>query len=151
MIIDKIGNASRYYPLGAGIAEAFEHISHNDLKSIEKGKYDLIEGKLKMIVNEYEQKCIDRVKMEVHHENIDLQYWVSGTELMGYAPLENQSPMEPFNKEKDCGFYAGNGDFTKLKPGMFAIYFPYELHTAVVDSEGDSNVRKIVYKIHVEK
>ena len=149
MIIDRIENASRYYALGSGIAEALEYIKNNDLSKIESGKYEIHKDKIQMIVNEYEQKCTDKVRLEAHRKNIDVQYWESGSELMGYAPLQTQSVLEPYAEEKDCGHYAANASFSKLEPGMFAIYFPTDLHTAVVDIECDSKVRKIVFKVAI--
>lgn len=150
MIIDRIENASRYYPIGSGIAEALEYIKNNDLSKIESGKYEIHLDKVQMIVNEYEQKCFDRVRLEAHCINIDVQYWVSGSELMGYAPLQSQSVLEPYNKEKDCGHYSAVATFSRLEPGMFAIYFPTDLHTAVADEQCDSKVRKIVFKVIAE-
>ncbi|HEY3389708.1 MAG TPA: YhcH/YjgK/YiaL family protein [Prolixibacteraceae bacterium] len=150
MIIDRIENASLYSPLGSGIAEALEYIKNNKLNTIDSGSYDIREGKLRMIVNEYEQKCTDRTTMEAHRKNIDVQYWVSGSELMGYAPLKSQTILEPYNEEKDFSNYASAGaSFSKLEPGMFAIYFPTDLHTAVMDSNCDSKVRKIVFKVAI--
>jgi len=150
MIIDRIENASRYYALGSGIAEALVYIKDNDLTAIEIGSYEISKGKVRMIVNEYEQKSTDRVTMEAHRKNIDVQYWVSGSELMGYAPLQSQSLLEPFNEEKDFGNYAAEASFSKLEPGMFAIYFPTDMHTAVEDIQCDSKVRKIVFKVALE-
>jgi len=150
MIIDRIENASLYYALGSGIAEALAYIKNNDLSKIESGKYEIHKNKVQMIVNEYEQKCNDRVTMEAHRKNIDVQYWVSGSELMGYAPLQSQCLLDSFNEEKDFGNYADNASFSKLEPGMFAIYFPTDLHTAVEDVECDSKVRKIVFKVSME-
>ena len=150
MIIDRIENASLYYALGSGIAEALAYIKNNDLSKIESGKYEIHKNKVQMIVNEYEQKCNDRVTMEAHRKNIDVQYWVSGSELMGYAPLQSQCLLDSFNEEKDFGNYADNASFSKLEPGMFAIYFPTDLHTAVEDVECDSKVRKIVFKVSIE-
>ena len=131
MIIDRIENASLYYKLGSGIAEALVYIKDNDLTTIEIGSYEISKGKVRMIVNEYEQKCKDTVTMEAHRKNIDVQYWVKGSELMGYAPLQSHSLLEPFNEEKDFGNYAAEASFSKLEPGMFAIYFPTDMHTAV--------------------
>ncbi|MCX6239845.1 MAG: YhcH/YjgK/YiaL family protein [Bacteroidia bacterium] len=150
MIIDRIENATRYYALGSEIAEALEYIKNNDLSSIASGSYEISKGKVRMIVNEYAQNCTDRVRMEAHRKNIDVQYWVSGSELMGYAPLQTQKVLEPYNEEKDCGHYAADASFSKLEPGMFAIYFPTDLHTAVADEQCDSKVRKIVFKVVVE-
>ncbi len=150
MIIDRIENASLYYELGSGIAEALVYIKDNDLTTIETGSYETSKGKVRMIVNEYEQKCKDMVTMEAHRKNIDVQYWVTGSELMGYAPLQSHSLLEPFNEEKDFGNYAAEASFSKLEPGMFAIYFPTDMHTAVEDIKCDSKVRKIVFKVALE-
>jgi YhcH/YjgK/YiaL family protein len=150
MIIDRIENAPQYYALGTGIAEALEYIKTTDLSKIEPGKYEIRKDKIRMIVNEYEQKCVDRIRMEAHRKNIDVQYWVGGSELMGYAPLQSQSALEAYNEEKDCGHYAADASFSKLEPGMFAIYFPTDLHTAIVDGQCNSRVRKIVFKVSIE-
>ena len=150
MIIDRIENASRYYALGSGIAEALDYIKNNDLSKIETGKYEIRKDKIQMIVNEYEQKSTDRITMEAHRKNTDVQYWVSGSELMGYAPLQSQSLLEPFNEEKDFGNYEADASFSKLEPGMLAIYFPTDLHTAVADAQCNSKVRKIVFKVPAE-
>jgi len=150
MIIDRIENASRYYALGSGIAEALEYIKNNNLATIAPGKYAISGDKLQMIVNEYTQDCNDRVRMEAHRKYIDVQYWVSGSELMGYAPLHSQPELESYNEEHDCGFYSADGSFSELKPGMFAIYFPTDLHTAIADDHCNTKVRKIVFKVAVE-
>lgn len=150
MIIDRIENASRYYALGSGIAEALKYIKNNDLSTIASGSYEISKDKVRMIVNEYEQKSSDRIRLEAHRKNIDVQYWVSGSELMGYAPLQTQRVLEPYSDEKDCGHYAAEASFSKLEPGMFAIYFPTDLHTAVTDEQCDSKVKKIVFKVLVE-
>ena len=150
MIIDRIENASRYYSLGEGIAEAFEHLKNNDLTTVKPGSYPIIKDKLRMLVFDAEQTNSDRIKMEGHRKNIDVQYWVSGSELMGYAPLQAQSLLAPFNEEKDYGNYEADGSFTRFEPGMFAIYFPSDLHIAVADEQCTSAVRKIVYKVNIE-
>jgi len=150
MIIDRIENASRYYALGSGIAEALEYIKDNDLSAIALGCYEINKDNVNMIVHEYEQKSTNRVRMEAHRKNIDVHYWVSGSELMGYAPFQSQSLLEPFNEENDCGHHLANASFSKLEPGMFAIYFPTDLHTAVTDEQCNSQVRKIVFKVNAE-
>jgi len=150
MIIDRIENASRYYALGNGLAQAFEHIKNNDLTEIAPGSYPIIRDKVRMIVFDSKQTNTDRITMEGHRKNIDIQYWISGSELMGYAPLLSHNLLEPFNEEKDCGNCSADASFTRLEPGMFAIYFPTDLHTAVIDEKCNSTVRKIVFKVCVE-
>jgi YhcH/YjgK/YiaL family protein len=150
MIIDRIENAPRYYSLGEGITIALEYLKSNDLSSKATGSYEIIKDKVRMIVFDYEQKCTDRTKMEAHRKNIDVQYWICGSELMGYAPLESQTILEPFNEEKDYGNYAAEASFSRLEPGMFAIYFPTDLHTAISDEKCSSTVRKVVFKVRLD-
>ena len=149
MIIDRIENAYRYYALVPGIKLAFEHLLTTDLTTYEPGSYP-IKAKIRMIVFDSEQTNTDRTIMEGHRMNIDVQYWVSGSELMGYAPLQSQRLIAPFNEEKDYGNYEADASFTRFEPGMFAIYFPTDLHTAVIDEKCKSSVRKIVYKVNIE-
>ena len=147
MIIDKIENASRYYKLDHGIAEALKYIQNNDLRKTAPGKYEIVNKKVSMLVQEYEQANTDQIKLEAHQKNIDVQYWVSGSELMGYAPFQPEIVITPFDKEKDFGFYQADGTFTRFKSGMFVIYFPGEMHTAIKDEQCQMNVRKIVFKV----
>ncbi len=151
MIIDRIENASRYYGVGAGVAEALKYLETNDLNPLSAGSYEIIKDKLRMLVFESKQTNTDRVTMEAHRKNIDVQFWVKGSELMGHAILGSQPILEPFNEEKDYGNYPAEASFSKLEPGMFAIYFPTDLHTAVVDEQCDTMVKKIVFKVMVEK
>ena len=150
MIIDRIENASRYFGLGTGIAEALKYLKNNDLNSLSPGNQVIIKDKLRMLVFESVQTNTDRITMEAHRKNIDVQYWVKGSELMGHAVLGSEILIEPFNEEKDYGNYAASASFTKLEPGMFAIYYPTDLHTAVADEACNSMVKKIVFKVVVE-
>lgn len=150
MIIDRIENASRYYGLGTGIAEALKYIRNNDLSLFAPGNYIIIEDKIKMLVFDAEQANTDRIRVEAHRKNIDVQFWVNGSELMGHAILGSQKVLEPFNEEKDFAIYAAEASFSRFEPGMFAIYFPTDLHTAVADDQCSSKVKKIVFKVNCE-
>ncbi len=150
MIIDRIENAYRYYSLASGIADAFEHLKNTDLSGVTPGSYPIVKDKIRMLVFDSEQVNTDRIKLEGHRKNIDVQCWIHGSELMGYASLESQQLLEPFNEEKDYGNYADEASFSRFVPGMFAIYFPTDLHTAVADEQCNSAVRKIVYKVTIE-
>jgi len=58
--------------------------------------------------------------------------------------------VEDYNEKADYAFYNCNASFTRLSPGMFVIYYPTDLHTAVTDPQAESKVKKIVFKIRVE-
>ena len=150
MIIDRIENAARYNGLGAGISEALKYITNNDLDTYAPGSYEIIKDQLRMIVFDSEQTNTDRITLEAHRKNIDVQYWVSGSELMGHAILGSQSLIAPFNEEKDYGNYKAEATFSKFEPGMFVIYYPTDMHTAITDEDCHSKVKKIVFKVRIE-
>jgi YhcH/YjgK/YiaL family protein len=147
MIIDRIENAERYFRLGKNIEKALLYLIDNDLSKIHAGKYIIEKDQIVMLVNEYEASNTNTYKLEGHRKNIDVQYWISGSELMGYSPLGDQEIIEDYNNTTDCAFYQCEASYTKFEPGMFAIYFPTDLHTAVMVPNESKNVKKIVFKV----
>lgn len=150
MVLDSIENAARYLNLGEGVAKALQYIQHNDLSQITPGKYEIEEEKLVMMVFEFEASNTDECKLEGHRKYLDLQYWVTGSELMGHDILGSQKILEAYDEQKDCAFYSCLASYSRLTPGMFVIYYPSDLHTAVADPLSTNRVRKIVFKILAE-
>lgn len=149
MILDIIDNSDRYLCLGKGISDALQYITANDLSKVQPGTYEIDGKHLKMIVNEYENTNSNECRLEGHRQYIDLQYWISGSELMGHEILDNQPVLEEYSEEKDCAFYNCIASYSRLLPGMFVIYFPSDLHTSVPDPLSHPKVKKVVFKIAV--
>jgi YhcH/YjgK/YiaL family protein len=150
MVLDTIENAARYMHLGDGISKALLYIRQNDMTAIKPGRYEIENDRLVMLVFENNNPTTDTCKLEGHRRYIDLQYWVSGSELMGHEILKSQPLLEDYNEKADYAFYNCNASFSRLLPGMFVIYYPTDLHTAVTDPQSGPMVRKIVFKIHVD-
>ena len=147
MVLDTIDNAGRYLHLGERIEKAFQYIQSNDLSKLAAGRYELEGEQLVMLVFEYQQSNTNECRLEGHQKYLDLQYWVSGSELMGHEVLQNQEVLEAYNPKTDCAFYNCIGSYARLTPGMFVLYYPTDLHTAVADPLSNERVKKIVFKI----
>lgn len=150
MVLDTIANASRYLQIGEGIANALNYIRNNDLSAVQPGRYEIEGDRLVMLVMELENTNTNENRLEGHRRYIDLQYWVSGSELMGHEILNSQPVLEAYNEKSDCGFYNCIASYLRLLPGMFVIYYPSDLHTAVNDPLSNERVKKVVFKIQVE-
>lgn len=150
MVLDIIENASRYLHMAEGITHALNYIQSNDLSLVEPGKYEIDSDRLVLLVNEYVNTNTDECRLEGHKRYIDLQYWVSGSELMGHEILKSQPVLEAYNEKTDCGFYNCIASYSRLLPGMFVIYYPSDLHTAVNDPLSDGKVKKAVFKIQMD-
>jgi YhcH/YjgK/YiaL family protein len=150
MIIDTLEHASRYEGLHPRFKAAFDFLRNTDLATWPEGRFELAGSRLFALTQAYETKPIEGAKLEAHRTYIDIQFVVSGEEAIGYAPLTAQAPVDPFNEEKDIGFYHGDASFTTLAAGMFAIFYPNDAHLPSRYLHAASPVKKIVIKVACE-
>lgn len=148
MIVDKIENAEIYQGLGDRLLAGLAYIKETDLAVLKPGRYDISEG-LFALISEYDTKDEADCKPEAHEKYADIQYIISGTELIGYVPLEDQVPSVPYNPEKDLVFYDTKVSYTEMKAGMFAVYFPTDIHRPGVQNGTSSLVKKLVLKVRL--
>jgi len=149
MIIDKIENSKLYEGISQRIKEAFEYIRNTDLKNIKPGKYEIDGENIFALISEYKTKAESEGKLEAHRKYIDVQCVISGEELMGYAPLGIQQFLEPYKDENDIVFFKGEKSFTKVSSGMFAIFFPEDVHMPGMSTGKISDVKKLVIKVRI--
>jgi YhcH/YjgK/YiaL family protein len=147
MIIDKLENAHLYKNLGERISKSFDYLKQTNLKNLAPGKYEIDGENIFALVSEYKTKPESEGKLEAHKKYIDVQYVISGEELMGYSPLGNQQILEPYKEENDIEFFEGDKSFTKVSAGMFAIFFPEDVHMPGIAPGKSSSVKKLVIKV----
>jgi YhcH/YjgK/YiaL family protein len=149
MIIDKLSNANLYSSLGERISKAFAYLKQTDFTITELGKYEIDGDNIFALVNEYKTKDANEGKLETHRKYIDVQFVAQGSELMGYAPFNSQQITDYYNEQNDITFFAGEKSFVKIDEGMFAIFFPADLHMPGIKVEESTYVKKIVIKVKV--
>lgn len=151
MIIDTLQNAALYYGLGPKFVKAFEYLQQTDFSKVEKGKYEIDGTVIIAIVNEYDTIPTDGEQMESHKKYIDVQYIVSGEELIGHDFLRNQTPSKAYDDTADYMLFGEAPTFfSKLEQGMFAIFFPTDLHMPNIKVKDPVPVKKVVMKISVQ-
>ena len=149
MILDKIENAERYKGINELLYEGLKFLAENDFKETEIGKFYLKDDMLYAMVNEYETKAENECKLESHKKYIDIQFIVKGRENIGYTIYKGQEPTVPYNSEKDVTFYEEDVNILTLKEGMFAVFFPDDLHQPGIEVGGKAIVKKVVVKVRV--
>lgn len=148
MIVDRIENYHHYIGLGDRIRLALEHIRTTDFTQRAAGRYDLDGDNLFVILNDYETVSRKTGQLEGHRKYIDVQYMVRGTEWIGYTPLADQTIAVNYTEEDDCILYEGGSTFFKFEEGMFAVFFPHDLHLPGTE-EIPTPVRKVVVKVKI--
>ncbi len=150
MVLDRIENAERYETLHTGFKKAFDFIRNNDLASLETGRYEIDGDSVFALVQSYNTAAVSEKQIEAHRNYIDIQYMISGEEMIGYTGSQNLTVTVPYSSEKDIEFYSHkNTTFCYLEPGTFSIFFPEDPHMPCCQvKEGNPvEARKLVLKI----
>lgn len=150
MILDKLENVAFYTCISEKLKKGFEFLKNTDLQSIEIGRYE-IEGKdVFALVSEYDSKKPEDCRLEAHQNYADIQYIVSGKEAIGFVTLKNQEVTLAYNPEKDIVFFSGETTPLIMETGMFAVFFPQDVHRPCMQIDGPEKVKKVVVKVRVQ-
>jgi YhcH/YjgK/YiaL family protein len=151
MIIDKIKNISLYKGLGKRLDLAFDYITNGDFSNLKAGKYQIDGDEVFFLMNEYETKLNKAEVLEAHKKYIDVQYILTGEEVIEYTPLRDQVISREYDSENDYAFYYSEQNIQlTFKAGMFAIFLPEDLHMPGVVSNHPSIIKKIVVKVLID-
>jgi biofilm protein TabA len=132
--------------------KALAWLRDTDLETAAPGKYEIDGDKVYATVAEGQTKNPEDTRWEAHLKYIDIQYVVIGKEKIGVAPLSKAFGTEPFNTDKDVGFYEipePDCKYYVAEPGTFFIFFPQDAHRPGIRAKGTDTVKKIVIKIKV--
>lgn len=155
MLFGYISNIKQEMPLyPAALQTGLNFLREADLASLALGRHEIEQDRIYASIAEYETEPKDQRRPEAHKKYIDIQYVCSGAEMIGVAPLEQAREVaEDCLTERDVIFYRhipGETDLTLL-PGMFAIFFPWDVHRPNCSLGGENGrVRKVVVKIAVD-
>jgi biofilm protein TabA len=132
--------------------KAFNFLKSNDLSGLELKRYDIDGDNLYAPVSEYLTKNEEDARYEAHQKYIDIQYVVSGKELIGVAPMTRKKDfLEPYNAVKDVEFLTvTEGKNCLALPDRFFIFFPEDAHRPGIKDGENSPVRKIVVKVKID-
>jgi len=146
MIIDRLSQASLYYPVSDRLAKAFRYLQETDLLSLSSGKHEIEGNVVYASVSEFTTKAIEEGTWEAHRKYIDIHYVIEGIEQIGYASIDDLS-AGPYDEEKDFFALEGEGTFYTLKPGDFVVMFPRDAHMPGIAYDDRLYIKKVVMKV----
>ncbi len=151
MILDRIENIALYKDIPS-LRDAIAYILSQDLAALPIGKTEIHGSALYVSVQSYTSRPASECRDEAHRSYIDLQYILEGEEVMGYRPLSSKDEIAEAAPEGDIWFYE-KAAMTPLqvKSGMFAVFYPHDIHSPCQQLNGPSHVKKLVFKIYVEE
>jgi biofilm protein TabA len=151
MFLSHINQPSR--PLPAALNAALAYLRHTDFSEMPPGRYAIDGDKMIAIVQTPLTQPWETGMPEFHQRYIDIQYLLDGEEVIGFLPANPHLELVTDQlSERDIAFVHPQANETRLvlTPGMFAIFFPGELHKPCRALNEPMQIKKVVIKIAVD-
>ncbi len=148
MILDKIDHLETYAPISERLAKGLRLLKTTDFSAMEPGRYEVEGDDLYFMVQSYQSKEINDTP-EAHKAYIDIQYPLSGEELVGVGALSDMTEEVTANPEKDFWLYHGPLTNVKIGNGYFIVLFPQDAHAPGIAAGDPAPVRKVVVKVRI--
>jgi biofilm protein TabA len=133
------------------IIEAVEELREILQQDPDPGKVEIRGNEIYATIMDLDAKLLQEQLAEKHEMYIDVHYLIAGEETIGWSPVqEGTRPVKPYQAEEDYAIYAPSSEevLLSLKPGMFAVFFPQDIHRPGMGQAG-KKIKKAVIKIHI--
>jgi len=149
MIYDTLNHLDAYKGIHPGVMKGLELLRDTDFSTMEDGRREIDGEDLFILLQSYDTK-LENDTPEAHKKYIDIQYLISGQELMGVGPLEEMTEEVEARPEGDIWFYHGPLSRLLLSGDRFTALWPGDAHAPCIAVDGvPVHCRKCVVKVKV--
>ncbi|MDZ4852879.1 MAG: YhcH/YjgK/YiaL family protein [Pirellulaceae bacterium] len=148
MIIATFDKSIQYAACHPGIKRGFDFLESVNLEALADGKHEIDGQRLIAICAREQGRGRESSFLEFHRKYIDIQYVVSGNEVMGWRPLSDCRDIRlPYDIENDIGFFNDRPlNWFEVPAKSFTIFFPEDAHSPLAAT---GPIHKIVIKVAV--
>jgi len=153
MVVTDIKHIGNQVSMTTDLKKAIDFLQRPDIHGLADGRVEIDGQHLFALVQRYETIMADIPRFEYHRKYIDVQYIVSGEEIIGWVPAGRMAVTEAYDIEKDiCFGIAPKGEITPLylQTGELAVLYPEDGHAPKLAAGSPSRVTKIVVKVAVK-
>lgn len=154
MIFTSLAHAAANDLSSERLQRALEFLARPDLASLAPGRHEVMGDEVFANVQELTTVPAAQKNYEAHRRYADVHYVISGTELMGVAPVEECAPVGEFSEADDFGLYTPGPReaWVTLRPGELVVTPPCDAHKPGCCPEGGepAALKKICVKVLVD-
>lgn len=150
MLVTDLTHAQANDYLSERFAKAYAFLAQGNLDALPLGRNEIDGDDVFANVQEYTTVPADEKLFEAHRAYYDVQFVVSGEELLQYVPLEGARATQPFDEASDFCLYEATREpgSIALHAGELAVLAPEDAHKPGCTLSGENKpVRKIVVKV----
>jgi biofilm protein TabA len=152
MIVTDLQHIDQQIPMTHSMQQAIDFLRRTDLLDLPDGNVPVDGKRVFAILQRYRTAHFDAPKFEYHRKYIDLQYIVSGEEIIGWAPAAGMTASFDYDEGQDICFglmEPGKWSPVRVVAGQLAVLWPEDGHAPRLATERVCLVRKIVVKVAV--
>lgn len=150
MIVSDLNHIKHQVSMTDALMKGIEFLLQPDIHLLTDGRVDIDGDRVFALVQHYETLETDAPRFEYHRKYIDIQYIVSGEEVIGWASADLMVLTEEYDGDKDICFgtvLAGEMTPVYLKAGQLTVLYPEDAHAPKLSAGRPSHVFKIVVKV----
>lgn len=149
MIVDSLKNCDKYVSCHKGFDMAFDFLKKAIEENLPVGRYEIDGDRVFAFIQEYESKLDS--SFEAHKNYIDIQFILSGTEVMKVCDISQMTVSVPY--AEDVMFFEDNERASELviEAGEYGIFFPWDAHKPGLCFDVPDKVKKVVVKVKAKK
>lgn len=148
MILASLSDSTRYEALHPLFTRLFDYVRTHDLNQVPAGRITLEGDDLFINVSDAVLRSREEQLLEVHRAYIDVHFPLSGSEIIGWSPLESLGTSDqPFDEAADFAVYTATAEsYFEVRPGQFFVAFPEDAHAPII---GTGELRKLIAKVRI--
>jgi len=154
MIVADLDTIERQMPQTPEFREAIAFLRRPDLPDLPDGKIAIDGERVFAILQRYRTASLDAPEFEYHRKYLDIQYVLSGEEIIGWAPAAHMTPLFDYSDGQDVCIglmQPGTWSPVRLAAGQLAVLWPEDGHAPRIAAGTPCLVRKIVVKVALQK
>jgi biofilm protein TabA len=153
MVVSDVDRMAEQVAMTPNMKKALDFIHTSRGKELADGRVDIDGDQVYALVQSYDTSLAgDKPRLEGHKKYIDVQYVLSGHEIIGWALTDRVDVTVQYDDAKDVWFgVADPSEFTPVHvfTGEAAIFYPTDAHAPRLAAGKPSFVKKVVIKVAV--
>ena len=151
MICDKFENIGMYCKEGDALYKAIVYARDFD-RSLPDAIHEVEGRDIFAKVASYETSPAEDRKFETHKYYADIQVILEGSERMDVSQEQDLEPLGDYREDDDVIKVKAPDAYSSLAmtPGMFAVFFPQDVHRPNCSLNGKTKNRKVCMKVKLK-